>query len=255
MSKSEACLSEALHHTGGRLLHRRADGGFVIEREHRPRFGSAVLTGAGHAGRAVLRTVDTVRFPKGPSTSDTEVHNKLLNVVTCLPYVMVAWRALRRDDPACRNFGRSMIVTAALAGGFHAADGKLKTLARKVDYMAAATSLVALSNAVVPAERRKGLNCFSALALPLNPLAVFAANYTSVVHEYKRRSTESARLRRAYHAHVASALIGLACFASELKHPTSPGLHASWHLLSAAAAGTVEPLFPNIKGEEEEEDF
>ncbi|GFR41466.1 hypothetical protein Agub_g2155, partial [Astrephomene gubernaculifera] len=166
--------------------------------------------------RRVLRLMGSQLRPVGPGGNDRTVSERLLNVATCGMFFQAGGKIVRLcSSLAARRFGWAFIAVGAIATLYHGSVGRLRPLARKVDYYSIALASLLLRAAVVgPAPRWLGGVMLA--ATPFRPTLVSGCNFMAVEEEHTPL---------------------LAWF---------PFTHAAFHTLSAAAFLTLPSALDHI---------
>ncbi|EXB53961.1 hypothetical protein L484_022929 [Morus notabilis] len=82
----------------------------------------------------------------------------------------------------------------------------------------------------------------SALFLPFQPLMVSAVHTGMMEVAFAKRALKDPDLRVAHNVHKMSSLLGGVLFIADDVFPTTPFLHAGWHLAAAVGVGTCNKL-------------
>ncbi|KAL9269217.1 hypothetical protein AKJ16_DCAP20924 [Drosera capensis] len=91
-------------------------------------------------------------------------------------------------------------------------------------------------------ENPKLLMAASAVCLPFQPLMVSAVHTGMMEVAFAKRALENPQLRTAHNVHKISSLLGGVFFVADDMFPTTPFLHAAWHLAAAVCVGTCNKL-------------
>ena len=173
-------------------------------------------------------------------------HNRaerIANLVTTLPYFGLAARhALGARTPERRVYAAAVAGAGAGAALFHALDGPAKPAGRKADYWAIALAATAMGRLLFPTADERKLTAVSLAATPVHPLLVTAAHLVAMESEFRARARTDARVAASERAHLATSAVGVACFFLEDLRPSTPFVHAAWHVLSAVSVFTTEGL-------------
>ncbi|KAI8477064.1 MAG: hypothetical protein J3K34DRAFT_516031 [Monoraphidium minutum] len=194
-----------------------------------------------HGARAAARCVS----PQGPGQNDATAGERVVNILTSIPFVIIGMHSLRCADESRRRFGAAFITTGAVAGLYHASSGAARLIMRKLDYWSIAVTSSVLRGAAgvrVPLL----VNALAAALTPLKPTLVSGANLAIIEARYLVKALHHAPLRPLFGAHVGSAAAGLLFFSLEdvlvLGMGAPPVVHSLWHCLSAASLGLIGPL-------------
>ena len=174
-------------------------------------------------------------------------HNRaerVANLITTVPYFALAARhAARARTPERRLYAAAMAGAGAGATLFHALDGPAKPAGRKADYWAIALAATAMGRLLFPgAMDARRLTAVSLAATPVHPLLVTGAHLVAMESEFRARARTDARVAASERVHLATSAVGVACFFLEDLRPSTPFVHAAWHILSAASVFTTEGL-------------
>lgn len=182
--------------------------------------------------------------PKGPGCNDNHLAEKVTNIVTCLPLVVVGCCTLRsRTSVNGRAFGASFIALGAVATLYHASVGRIRPAMRKLDYYTLCCSTFMLRRAagvhfsVIPAA-------LSAFAVPFRPTLATALNLLGFEVEFFSKARLNTAVRDAFLQHAAIGGSGLLCFKLEdLAHNANfHYVHSLWHLLAAGGLAKTNVL-------------
>ncbi|GBF92631.1 hypothetical protein Rsub_05245 [Raphidocelis subcapitata] len=191
--------------------------------------------------------------PQGEGSNDSTLGERLLNLATSVPFVLVGMHSLRSGTPSRRHFGASFVATGVIAALYHGTSGAARRVLRKADYWSIAyTSCVlrAASGLRAPAP----LAVAAALITPLRPTLVTGANLAAIEARYLLSALRHSHLRAFFGAHLGVAVAGVGCFLLEdvlvLEMGLPPVAHALWHSLSAAALGLIGPLLSHCHAAE-----
>ncbi|WRX15512.1 hypothetical protein QQP08_007999 [Theobroma cacao] len=91
-------------------------------------------------------------------------------------------------------------------------------------------------------ENPKLLMAASALLLPVQPLMVSAVHTGMMEVAFAKRALKDPELRMAHNVHKMSSLLGGVLFIADDVFPSTPFLHAAWHLAAAVGVGTCTKL-------------
>ena len=151
----------------------------------------------------------------------------------------------RYRTPEGREYGYSMIAVGAAATLYHASSGKLRRVARKLDYWTIAASSTCMMKALFPETPwiRRSLSA-SLLAVPFKPFVISTAHTVVMQAEFARQAATHKSVRPHFQRHAAAAFAGALAFAVEdaLLEKGVDHVHAIWHLLSAAAVASTGSL-------------
>ncbi|KAF8390001.1 hypothetical protein HHK36_024521 [Tetracentron sinense] len=141
----------------------------------------------------------------------------------------------------CKLYANSLIGVGVASSLYHSSRGKLRKYLRWADYTMIATTTVFLSRAL-RTENPKVLMAASALFLPVQPLMVSAIHTGLMEVAFAKRALNEPQLRMAHNLHKMSSLVGCVLFIADDCFPTTPYLHAAWHLAAAVGVGTCNKL-------------
>lgn len=200
----------------------------------------------------MLRAVGAALRPQGPGSGDHQLVERVINVVTCLPFLVLGRRVYRqRTTPEGRLFGASLISMGLAATAYHGSppSSRARAVLRKLDYYTISFSSACLARALL---RRtplafKNVPLLALPLMPFRPTAVTSLGIGIMEARYAAAAAANAapHLRGSYARHLASGLAGLACFASEETTPAWVGsrvAHAAWHVLAAHALASADTL-------------
>ncbi|KAK9789928.1 hypothetical protein WJX73_007486 [Symbiochloris irregularis] len=144
--------------------------------------------------------------PKGPGTNDRHIAERILNVATSMPFVLLGVKTLRKDRHASTNhqlLGLSLVSVGVAATSYHAASGSLRRTLRKLDYWSISLCSTLLARALSPQSAFAGAVQMASLAMiPFQPTAVTAANTALMEMKFARSSQRHPALRQAWRQHV-----------------------------------------------------
>ncbi|KXZ56295.1 hypothetical protein GPECTOR_1g26 [Gonium pectorale] len=186
--------------------------------------------------------------PQGPGDNDKNLPERVLNVATCGMFFQAGRGIIRLcRTAAARRFGWAFVAVGAVATLYHASWGRLRPLARKVDYYSIALSSILLRHAVVGPLPRL-LAAATLVAVPFRPTLVTTSNFTAVEVRYLLLALSHPRLLPAWAAHTGLSVAATACFSLEDVPPLAwfPFTHAAFHVLSAAAFLTLPSALNQI---------
>ncbi|EIE18890.1 hypothetical protein COCSUDRAFT_20202 [Coccomyxa subellipsoidea C-169] len=179
---------------------------------------------------------------QGPGTCDHNAAERVINIVTSLPFFALGWQAYRQaKSDESRLWGASIMGVGAGAVAFHASSGDARHWGRKLDYWVISLSTAALTRAVYP-KVSAHKTAASLLLTPMQPLAVTSLNAAAMELEFLKQARKNTKLRNAHRVHMATTVLGAGCFVLEDFMPTLPLIHSVWHGLSAVALQTTNAL-------------
>ncbi|KAG7667158.1 hypothetical protein NADE_003044 [Nannochloris sp. 'desiccata'] len=207
---------------------------------------SSLLTGLQLHIPRLAASVGSMMQPQGDTHNDDTTGQRLINIATSLPFFAIGANMLRRyRTPEGREYGYSILAVGAAATLYHASSGKLRRIARKLDYWTIAASSTCMMKALFPEKPwiRRSLSA-SLLAVPFKPFAISTAHTVAMQAEFARQAVEHEYMRPYFKYHAVAALTGVAAFAVEdiLLERGMGHVHALWHLLSAAAVASTGAL-------------
>jgi hypothetical protein len=197
------------------------------------------------AGQRRLPLLRNALQPKGPGSNDRSTAERLLNVFTSVPFLLVGQELVRAKDrsPEVRQVGASLMLAGGTACAYHATNPgkqtKLRTVLRKLDYWTVSLATAALVRAAGP-QVSQLTSLSSLLFVPMRPTAVTLSNITSVELQLARQALSKPALRPAYRRHALALAAGGACFAGEstaIEHDVMC-VHALWHCFAAYAVAS-----------------
>lgn len=185
--------------------------------------------------------------PQGDCPNDDSVGQRVLNVVTSLPFFAVGMIMKRRlSSPEGKAYGNSMLLVGAAATMYHATSGRLRTLARKFDYYAIAHASGKMTRALWPHSKTvKYIENASWFATPFKPFFVSTAYALAMQTEFLRLGTKDDSLKPHLFGHGITAAAGIFAFSMEEaldEHAGFKHMHSLWHCLSAYGVYTVGKL-------------
>lgn len=184
--------------------------------------------------------------PMGDCPNDNHPLDRWINVATSLPFIGVGMHALRRRRTSeGRQQAWMMMGVGLTATAYHAASGRARELARKLDYwMIAACSVQTIKTLFADRRLARGAMNLSLLAVPFRPLWVTTASTLAMQGEFVRQAAAHKAIRPALRAHLLASTAGAAAFVAEdvLMERGCHLVHAVWHLLSCAAVTTMNGL-------------
>lgn len=219
------------------------------ERQQQQQAGPArrLLQWLVHGVRSLSRHVS----PQGEGNNDATLSERVFNVVTSVPFVLVGLHSLRSPGAARRRFGASFIGTGVIAALYHATSGGARKVLRKLDYYSIAFTSGVLRSAT-GAHVPMAINALAALVTPLKPTLVTAANLAIIEARYLTSALKHAHLRQIFGVHLGMAATGVGCFLLEdllvMEMGAPPVFHSLWHTLSALSLGLIGPLLSHCEG-------
>ncbi|XP_011016406.1 PREDICTED: uncharacterized protein LOC105119911 [Populus euphratica] len=166
---------------------------------------------------------------------DQHLAETVANVITSLPFIVLGIQAPRKNLNT-KLYANSLIGVGVVSSLYHSSRGKLRKYLRWFDYTMIATATVCLSRALRN-ENSKYLTAASAALLPIQPLMVSAIHVA-----FAKRALKDPDLRMAHNLHKMSSLLGGVLFVADDCLPSTPFLHAGWHLAAAIGVGTCNKL-------------
>ena len=208
--------------------------------------GSKILTGLQTHIPRFAASMGNLLQPQGDTHNDDSSDQRIVNIVTSLPFLAVGANMLRKHrTPEGREYAASMLAVGAAATLYHASSGKLRRICRKLDYWTIAVSSASMVKALYPEKPwlRRSISA-SLLAVPFKPFAVSAAHTLAMQVEFARQASAHAAIRPHFKKHVVAAAAGAVAFAVEdvLLDKGFGHVHAIWHLLAAAGVASTGPL-------------
>ncbi|GMH36477.1 hypothetical protein BSKO_04345 [Bryopsis sp. KO-2023] len=195
----------------------------------------------------VIAALGSFVSPKGPGSSDHNARERIANVLTSIPFVLVGCHTVKKRRTANgKLYGASLMGVGAASMTFHASSGEWRCFARKMDYWAIAVSTACMNTAVFPGVHPLvwGLGV---LFIPFKPFAVSSINTSAMEAEYLRRAHKNPELRPAQLLHSSTCGLGLGCFCCEEKAPQTPLLHSVWHLTACLSCATTNGLLADVE--------
>uniref|UniRef100_A0A2P2JLM2 Uncharacterized protein n=1 Tax=Rhizophora mucronata TaxID=61149 RepID=A0A2P2JLM2_RHIMU len=183
---------------------------------------------------------ECLRPIRGCINCDQTVADKVANVLTSLPFIALGIQAPRKNL-STKLYANSLIGVGVASSLYHASQGKVKKYLRWFDYTMIATTTVCLSRAL-RSENPKLLMAASAVLLPIQPLMVSAVHTGMMEMAFAKRALKDPELRMAHNVHKMSSLLGGVLFIADDIFPSTPFLHAGWHLAAAIGVGTCNKL-------------
>ncbi|GAB2226663.1 hypothetical protein Droror1_Dr00022482 [Drosera rotundifolia] len=141
----------------------------------------------------------------------------------------------------CKLYANSLVGVGVASSLYHSSRGTLRRYLRWLDYTMIAATSVCLSKALRN-ENSKLLMAASAVCLPFQPLMVSVVHTGMMEVAFARKALENPQLRTAHNVHKISSLLGGVFFVADDMFPTTPFLHAAWHLAAAVCVGTCNKL-------------
>lgn len=205
--------------------------------------------------RLAVRVGSSVQ-PQGTSHNDDSLSQRIINVVTSIPFISLGYAILKRTNTAeGKQYGNSMLAVGAAATLYHASSGSFRPIARKIDYWTIAVSSTYMVKATVAPENKflKRLLHASLLAVPFRPLTVSTLSTLAMQAEFARQALSYKSMRPHLKKHlVASAASGVAFALEDTLADRGFGhVHGIWHLLATAGVATINPLLDhkeNLRG-------
>lgn len=198
----------------------------------------------------MIAAVGSFVKPQGPGVCDCNGLERVLNVLTSLPFVAVGLATMRRrrTHPG-KVYGASLIGVGMASMTFHSATGGFRTFARKLDYWTIAVSSALMSRAMFP--KLSPLVWGLSLGLtPFQPFATASVNTMAMEVEFLRRSNESLKLKPVQLMHAASSAGGMGLFYMQEGMPHVPCTHSLWHCAAAVSCATTNGLLAEIEEKE-----
>lgn len=207
--------------------------------------GSKILSWGG-----MLAAVGSIVRPQGPGVCDCNGLERLMNIVTSLPFMFVGMGTVRRRrTSAGKVFGASLIGVGAASMTFHCAQGRFRTFARKLDYWTIAVSSALMSRALYP--QISPLVWGLSLGLtPFLPFATSSLNTCAMEFDFLRRANQNTKLKPAQQLHAVSSACGMGLFCMEEGMPQVPCTHSLWHCAAAVSVATTNGLLAEVEAKE-----
>ncbi|KAJ6903174.1 hypothetical protein NC651_020620 [Populus alba x Populus x berolinensis] len=171
---------------------------------------------------------------------DQNLAETVANVITSLPFIVLGIQVPRKNLNT-KLYANSLIGVGVVSSLYHSSRGKLRKYLRWFDYTMIATATVCLSRALRN-ENSKYLTAASAALLPIQPLMVSAIHTGMMEVAFAKRALKDPDLRMAHNLHKMSSLLGGVLFVADDCLPSTPFLHAGWHLAAAIGVGTCNKL-------------
>ncbi|GAX83487.1 hypothetical protein CEUSTIGMA_g10912.t1 [Chlamydomonas eustigma] len=196
------------------------------------------------------KRLGNIMRPKGPGSNDRNRMERVLNVLTCIPFFL-AGRCFRRTAHI-QGFGLAIMGVGIVASLYHSSSGRLRPLLRKADYWSIASSAMLLRAEVVGGLPIPATVLMATL-IPVKPTLVTAMNFLSVEMHCAAMATSSLWAGGSLHyqwlLHVLTALSAAASFGLEDSFSGTvmePIAHGLWHCLAAAGIVTTVPMLKHI---------
>ncbi|GAB4840412.1 hypothetical protein Ancab_021180 [Ancistrocladus abbreviatus] len=173
-------------------------------------------------------------------SGDVNAAETVANVITSLPFIALGIHTPRKNLN-CKLYANSLIGVGVASSLYHSSRGRIRKYLRWVDYTMIATATVCLSRALRN-ENPKVLMAASALCLPFQPLMVSVVHTGMMEVAFARRALENPQLRPAHNVHKVASLLSGVLFAADDMFPTTPFIHAAWHLAAAFGVGSCNKL-------------
>ena len=214
-------------------------------KESRCTMGSRIRSMLKRIGRGFKRissSVTRLSFPRGPGHSDKKRSEQVINVLTCLPLILLGVNMQSQSQ----GIGRSITWLGVAAALYHSSPTKgntqIRVWARKADYWAIAASSCQIHREVKSGGGHQSpfLSSLMSLLVLHSPTLITLINYTTV--EFQIRS------RPGFLKHALTLLAAGLAFKFEkllfaVKMPRLTGIaHGMWHLLAARSLQTAIPL-------------
>lgn len=184
--------------------------------------------------------------PQGDVGNDDSLDQRVLNVVTSLPFLgLGAYMMSRHKSPEGRAYGKSMLLVGASATGYHATWGALRRLCRKMDYYSISFASAKMVRAIWPESKalKRAVGC-SWLCVPFKPFLISTGYALAMQREFFKLGMKDESLRPHLIGHAITAGAGALAFTFEeslgdigFKHT-----HSLWHCLSAYGVYTTSKL-------------
>ncbi|XP_026386794.1 uncharacterized protein LOC113282082 [Papaver somniferum] len=171
---------------------------------------------------------------------DRTLAETVVNVLTSLPFIVLGMQAPRKNW-STKLYANSLIGVGVASSLYHSSRGELRKYLRWADYTMIATTTVCLSRAIRN-ENPKYLMAASALFLPIQPLMVSVVHTGMMEVAFAKRALTDPDLRMAHNVHKMSSLLGGLLFIADDYFPSTPYIHAAWHLAAAVGVSTCNKL-------------
>lgn len=192
----------------------------------------------------VATSVGNLMQPKGICQTDRTRRQKIVNVVTSLPFFGLGGYMLHRHrTKEGREFALSMIAVGAAATLYHASSGKVRSVLRKADYWTISMASTCMLRALFP-QHPRWIQVASFTAIPFRPFAMSTAYTLAMQAEFARQAMAHKRMRPHFCRHAVAASAGIIAFAFEeaLAERGFEHSHAVWHCLAAAGVASTGAL-------------
>ena len=194
----------------------------------------------------VVRVRDQIR-PQGDCPNDDSADQRLLNVITSLPFVGVGLHMRKMlSSKEGKAYANSMLMVGAAATLYHATHGRLRKMCRKLDYYSISYASGRMVGAIWPES--KVLNRVVKggwFLIPFRPFILSTSYAIAMQIEFIKQGVNDKRLRRHLIGHGATAVAGACAFSFEEVLADAWGfkhMHSLWHCLSAYGVYTVGKL-------------
>ncbi|GIL72387.1 hypothetical protein Vretimale_4164 [Volvox reticuliferus] len=196
-----------------------------------------------------LRAAGIRMRPQGPGENDKNMPERILNVATCGMFFQAGGNIVRLcRSLSARRFGWAFLAVGAIATIYHSSWGRIRPLARKVDYYSIALSSLLLRSAVVGPLPR-WLTATMLAAIPFKPTLISTTNFMAVEVRYMLLAFSQRHLLAQWAAHTSMSMVATACFTLEdTVLSWFPYTHAAFHTLSAAAFLTLPSALNQLTG-------
>jgi len=188
----------------------------------------------------------------GPGSNDRNRLERVLNILTCVPFFIVGWHFRRTAH--IKGFGRAIMAVGVVASLYHSSSGRLRLIFRKADYWSIASSAMLLRAEVIGGLPTTATVVMAAL-IPVKPTLVTALNFLAVEVQCANMVTLSLWAGEGLHyhwlLHVVTALSAAASFGLEdifSGTMMEPIAHGMWHCLAAAGIVTTAPMLTYLHG-------
>ncbi|OAY29242.1 uncharacterized protein LOC110602184 isoform X1 [Manihot esculenta] len=173
-------------------------------------------------------------------TGDKHLAETVANVVTSIPFIALGLQAPRKNLNT-KLYANSLVGVGVASSLYHSSRGKIRKYLRWFDYTMIAAATICLSRALRN-ENPKLLMAASAALLPIQPLMVSAVHTGMMEVAFAKRALKDPDLRMAHNLHKMSSLLGGVLFIADDFFPSTPFIHAGWHLAAAVGVGTCNKL-------------
>eukprot|EP00239_Pterosperma_sp_CCMP1384_P005086 CAMPEP_0197847304 /NCGR_PEP_ID=MMETSP1438-20131217/5697_1 /TAXON_ID=1461541 /ORGANISM="Pterosperma sp., Strain CCMP1384" /LENGTH=240 /DNA_ID=CAMNT_0043459179 /DNA_START=185 /DNA_END=907 /DNA_ORIENTATION=+ len=183
-----------------------------------------------------------------PGTCDYCHRERVANVLTSAPFLWTGHKIMRNhEDKTTKGYGASVMGVGVASGVFHSflktENPKLKSVFRRLDYMAVSFSTLMLLKAA-RIEVPRGYYKTAYLYGSLNPLAMAACNIGIMETAYLKRVAKAPELKGIHKLHSVVAAVSIGSFLLEEFKEDIPHSHAVWHCTAAMSTATAQPLLP-----------